>query len=118
MLQKSYNKPYHKTNNDMKTKDYSEEHHRVANILKLFSHPARIQLLEILLTRGYIKSDDMMNGFPIAFTSVSQHLKELRENGLVYKKYFDKGIGYNFNIEKFNSMKNEVFVFFNKNKNK
>lgn len=95
----------------MKTKDYSEKHYGLANITKLFSHPARIQLLEMLMEKGYIRSDDMAKGFPIAFTSVSQHLKEFRENGLVYKKYFDSGIGYAFNEERFNIMKNQIIEF-------
>jgi ArsR family transcriptional regulator, arsenate/arsenite/antimonite-responsive transcriptional repressor len=96
----------------MKTKDYSEKHYKIAGITKLFGHPARIQLLEILLKKGYVRSEDMAKGFPIAFTSVSQHLKEFREHGLVYKKYVDSGIAYYFNEEKFSEMKNNVCDFF------
>jgi ArsR family transcriptional regulator, arsenate/arsenite/antimonite-responsive transcriptional repressor len=100
----------------MKTKDYSEKHYSVARITKLFSHPARIQLLDILMTKGYCKSEDMMTGFPIAFTSVSQHLKELRELGLVYKKFADGGVAYFLNEEKFNVMKNQIIDFFSTKK--
>jgi ArsR family transcriptional regulator, arsenate/arsenite/antimonite-responsive transcriptional repressor len=96
----------------MKTKDYSEQHNSIAKITKLFSHPARIQLIDILMTKGYCKSEDMMNGFPIAFTSVSQHLKEFRELGLVYKKYADGGIAYFLNEEKFNGMRAQLINFF------
>jgi DNA-binding transcriptional ArsR family regulator len=100
----------------MKTKDYSEKHNSIAKITKLFGHPARIQLLDILMTKGYCKSEDMMNGFPIAFTSVSQHLKEFRELGLVYKKFVDGRIAYYLNEEKFNGMRSQLIDFFSANK--
>lgn len=100
----------------MKTKDYSEKHHSIAQITKLFGHPARIQLLEILMTKGYCISEDMMSGFPIAFTSVSQHLKEFREIGLVYKKFANGRIAYYLNEEKFNDMKSRLIDFFSTTK--
>lgn len=96
----------------MKTKDYSKKHNDIARITKLFSHPARIQLLDILMTKGYCKSEDMMEGFPVSFTTVSQHLKEFRELGLVYKKHNVSGISYHLNPEKFNLMRNQLNDFF------
>lgn len=97
----------------MKTKDYSGKYYNLAKITKLLSHPARIQLLEVLMVKGYIKSEDMAEGFPIAFTSVTQHLKELRELGLVYKKFAGNGIAYYLNQEKFNELKKLILDYFN-----
>ncbi|HHN48456.1 MAG TPA: transcriptional regulator [Bacteroidales bacterium] len=98
----------------MKTKDYSDYHYKIYKITKLLSHPARVQILDLLMTQGYCKSEDLMNGFPIAFTSVSQHLKEFKETGLIYKKYVDSGMVYALNEEKFNQIKNLIFEFFSK----
>jgi ArsR family transcriptional regulator, arsenate/arsenite/antimonite-responsive transcriptional repressor len=98
----------------MKTKDYSDYHHKIHKINKLLSHPARVQLLDILMTQGYCKSEDLMKGFPIAFTSVTQHLKEFREMGLIYKKYVDSGMVYALNEEKFYLIKNQMIEFFSK----
>lgn len=96
----------------MKTKDYSNKYYNIAKITKLLSHPARIMLLELLMTKGYIKSEDMAEGYPIAFTSVTQHLKELRELGLVYKKFDSNGIAYYLNQEKFNELKKLIVDYF------
>ncbi len=98
----------------MKTKDYSDYHYQIHKITKLLSHPARVQLLDLLMTQGYCKSEDLMNGFPIAFTSVSQHLKEFREMGLIYKKYVDSGMVYALNEEKFDLFQSQIIEFFSK----
>jgi len=100
----------------MKIKDYSNKYHKIARITKLLSHPARIMLLDLLMNKGYIKSEDMSKGYPIAFTSVSQHLKELREIGLVYKKFDNNGIAYYLNIERFNELKKLIVDYFHPEK--
>lgn len=53
-----------------------------------------------------------MEGFPISFTIVSQHLKEFREFGLVYKKHNEKGIAYRLNQGKYNILRNQRIDFF------
>jgi DNA-binding transcriptional ArsR family regulator len=96
----------------MKTQDYSKEHYKIHKITKLLSHPARIQLLHLFMTNEYCKPEDFAKGFPIAFTSVSQHLKEFKEFGLVYKKYGDFGMAYFLNEGKFNEIKTQLTEFF------
>ena len=67
----------------MKEFKYSKEQERLARISKALSHPARIKILEILSNQTCCYSGDMADILPIARSTLSQHLKELKESGLI-----------------------------------
>ena len=63
--------------------DYSEKHIKIARFAKALGHPARIKILEILLKQTCCYSGDMAEELPIARSTLSQHLKELKDAGLI-----------------------------------
>ncbi len=63
--------------------DYSERQLLLAKYAKALSHPARIAILEVLLKRQSCICGDIVEELPIAQSTVSQHLKELKEAGLI-----------------------------------
>lgn len=67
----------------MINKDYTEHQERLARIAKAMGHPARIAILQFLAERNTCYFGDIHEELPIAKATVSQHLKELKEAGLI-----------------------------------
>ena len=55
----------------------------LAQLAKALGHPARIRILELLLTRDACYCGQIVDELPLAQATVSQHLKVLRDAGLV-----------------------------------
>jgi ArsR family transcriptional regulator len=56
---------------------------RLADTLRALAHPARLQLMRILAARGTCLCGALVDELPLAQSTVSQHLKVLREAGLI-----------------------------------
>ena len=61
----------------------TEEQIRVARFAKAISHPVRMYILELLSKQSCCYSGDLSEVLPIAKSTLSQHLKELKEAGLI-----------------------------------
>lgn len=55
----------------------------LAAVLKALAHPARLRILELLAERGSCVCGAIVEVMPLAQATVSQHLKVLKEAGLV-----------------------------------
>lgn len=64
-------------------KKYSDEQERLARFAKAMGHPARMAILQFLLNQESCFFGDIHEELPIAKATVSQHLKELKEAGLI-----------------------------------
>lgn len=62
---------------------YLEKHIALARFAKAMSHPARLYILEVLSKQNCCYSGDMAEEIPIARSTLSQHLKELKLSGLI-----------------------------------
>ena len=63
--------------------NYSEEELLIAKFAKALSHPARVAIINLLLQKQSCVCGDIVEDLPIAQSTVSQHLKELKESGLI-----------------------------------
>ena len=72
---------YHKMN---KAEKFDESLQELARFAKVISHPARLSILEYLATTKSCISGDISDYLPLSRTTVSQHLKELRDIGLIH----------------------------------
>lgn len=54
-----------------------------AELAKALGHPARIQILRLLLARSSCVCGEIVAELPLAQSTVSQHLKVLKEAGLI-----------------------------------
>ena len=68
---------------EIKEVQYLDKHLEVARFAKAMSHPARIYILEVLSKQKCCYSGDMAEEIPIARSTLSQHLKELKLAGLI-----------------------------------
>ena len=55
----------------------------LAKLAKALGHPARVQILEMLIERGDCQCSVIVDRLPLAQATVSQHLKVLKEAGLI-----------------------------------
>lgn len=67
----------------MAKKDYSIRQEQLARFAKAMGHPARIAILKFLARQKTCYFGDIHEELPIAKATVSQHLKELKEAGLI-----------------------------------
>jgi ArsR family transcriptional regulator len=63
--------------------DYSPREITLAKYAKALSHPARIAILNVLIKRQACVCGDIVDELPLSQSTVSQHLKELKEAGLI-----------------------------------
>ena len=55
----------------------------LARLAKALAHPARVAILRRLLAHGECACGEIVSGLPLAQATVSQHLKVLKEAGLI-----------------------------------
>jgi len=66
-----------------KTEHFTAKQNQIATIAKALGHPARIAIIEYLLKVNECICGDIVNELPLAQPTVSQHLKELKNAGLI-----------------------------------
>jgi DNA-binding transcriptional ArsR family regulator len=66
-----------------KSPDFDKDENQLADLAKALAHPARIAILKILAERKTCICGEIVDVLPLAQSTVSQHLKELKEIGLV-----------------------------------
>jgi DNA-binding transcriptional ArsR family regulator len=66
-----------------KPTSFTDEQQALAQWAKALGHPARIAILEILARRGGCICGELVDELPLAQATVSQHLKALKESGLI-----------------------------------
>lgn len=66
-----------------KTEAFTERQQQLARMAKALSHPARIAIIEHLAKVKTCISGDIANEMPLARATVSQHLQELKQAGLI-----------------------------------
>lgn len=66
-----------------KSYEFSTKENRLAKYAKALAHPARIAILKLLATKATCQCGDIVEELPLSQSTVSQHLKELKEAGLI-----------------------------------
>lgn len=67
----------------MEIKEYTSKQEQIARFAKAMGHPARVAILEFLAGQSCCFFGDIHEVLPISKATVSQHLKELKESGLI-----------------------------------
>ncbi|MCI5705923.1 MAG: metalloregulator ArsR/SmtB family transcription factor [Odoribacter sp.] len=67
----------------MENKEYSTKQEQLARFAKAMGHPARVAILEFLAKQNCCFFGDIHEVLPISKATVSQHLKELKDAGLI-----------------------------------
>lgn len=98
-----------------KTALYTEQENELASFAKAFAHPARIAIVQYLLRVNACINNDLVQEIGLAQATISQHLKELKEVGIVQGTIEGTSMNYCINREKwleisesFNRLFNEL----------
>ena len=66
-----------------KTEKFSAEQNEMALMAKALAHPARIAIIQHLIKANACINGDLVNELGLAQATISQHLRELKEVGLI-----------------------------------
>lgn len=84
----------------------------MARYFKAMGHPIRVYILDYLTKQSCCYSGDLSEILPIAKSTLSQHLKELKNAGLIQGEINSPKIRYCIHLENWNEAKKMVFDFF------
>lgn len=68
---------------DLRPVEGREADEELASLCKAVGHPSRVQILRLLARRDACVCGDIVDELPLAQSTVSQHLKVLKDAGLV-----------------------------------
>ena len=83
----------------------TDEQKKIARYAKAMGHPIRMYVLELLSKQNCCYSGDLTDELPIAKSTLSQHLKELKEAGLIQGEIEAPKIRYCLNKENWKEAK-------------
>ena len=77
-----------------KTEEFTVKENKIAAYAKALSHPARVAILKLLIKKQACICGDIVDELPLSQSTVSQHLKELKEAGLIKGEIEGKKVCY------------------------
>jgi ArsR family transcriptional regulator, arsenate/arsenite/antimonite-responsive transcriptional repressor len=95
-----------------KTADFEQDLQEIALWAKLLSHPARIAVIQLLAEKKTCISGDIANELPLSRATVSQHLQELKNAGLIKGEISGLNVNYCLNVEQWQTIKDKFEAFF------
>jgi predicted transcriptional regulator len=91
---------------------FNEEQNRLATILKALGHPARIAILQHIIKQNACICNDLVNELGLAQATISQHLKELKNIGIIKGNIEGTSVCYCINEVTWKEIKTELSLFF------
>ncbi|WP_203295959.1 ArsR/SmtB family transcription factor [Luteirhabdus pelagi] len=96
-----------------KTELFTTQQNTIATFAKAFAHPARIAILEQLFKTEGCVCGDLVTEIGLAQPTISQHLKELKNLGLIKGNVEGTSVCYCIDTDNWQQMKQEMEVFMN-----
>jgi ArsR family transcriptional regulator, arsenate/arsenite/antimonite-responsive transcriptional repressor len=94
-----------------KTELFNYELQQRANLFKALSHPARLQILQFLAQTRDCLTGDISEHFPLTRATLNQHMKELKEAGLIFGHMEGAKIVYCLDIKRIKEMEGVLTEF-------
>ena len=98
----------------MSKKELTKEQENIASLAKALGHPVRIAILQMLASQSCCYHGDMSEIIPVAKSTLSQHLKELKDAGLIKGTITPPSTKYCINDENWEMAKTLFVDFFTK----
>ncbi|MEM9391476.1 MAG: metalloregulator ArsR/SmtB family transcription factor [Bacteroidota bacterium] len=95
-----------------KSEKFSTAQNELATLTKALGHPARIAILEYLAGRNSCVCGDIVEELPLSQSTVSQHLKELKNTGLIKGTIEGPSVCYCIDAEAWETAKSVIKKFF------
>ncbi|MCB0803602.1 MAG: winged helix-turn-helix transcriptional regulator [Flavobacteriales bacterium] len=101
-----------------KTEMFSDLQNDISLIAKAIGHPARVAILQHLFRINTCVCGDLVNEIGLAQPTISQHLKELKNMGLIKGNIEGTSVCYCIDLENWTKMKEVMFQFLNQDVSK
>ena len=95
-----------------KAEIFTERQNKLASMLKAMAHPARIAILQKLVKTNACICGDLVDELGLAQATISQHLKELKNAGLIQGTIEGTSVCYCIDGKAWKQYKKELEVFF------
>ena len=95
-----------------KTEIFSDRQNKLAQMLKALAHPARIAIIQQLLKANPCICGDLVDELGLAQATISQHLKELKNAGLIQGTIDGTSVCYCIDAKVWRQYKKELESFF------
>lgn len=84
---------------------FTDKEEKMAKYAKVLGHPVRIYIMNLLSRQSCCFSGDLSDVLPIAKSTLSQHLKQLKDAGLIQGEIIPPKIRYCINTKNWNEAK-------------
>ncbi|HLV14192.1 MAG TPA: metalloregulator ArsR/SmtB family transcription factor [Xanthomarina sp.] len=101
-----------------KTEIFTEEKNRIASIAKAFGHPARIAIIQHLFKIESCVCGDLVNEIGLAQPTISQHLKELKNLGIIKGNIEGTKVCYCIDFDEWQNVKQLFMQFLEQDNNR
>lgn len=98
-----------------KTEIFTDEQNRQATLFKVLGHPARIAILQHIINQKACICNDLVEELGLAQATISQHLKELKNIGIIKGSVEGKSVCYCIDEKVWHEIKNDLVTFFEQN---
>ncbi len=95
-----------------KKEEFGKKEQELAAFAKALSHPARVAILKVLAAKNECMCGDIVDELPLAQSTVSQHLKELKNAGLIEGTIDGPRSCYCINWKAFEKFSNDISSLF------
>jgi predicted transcriptional regulator len=96
----------------IKDTSYTLDQEQIARFAKALGHPARVAILQLLISQKFCYHGDMAEELPIAKSTLSQHLNELKDAGLIQGSVTPPTVKYCINQENWMKAKSLLTLLF------
>jgi len=96
-----------------KTDLFTEVQNDIAKAAKAFAHPARVAIIDYLLRTNACVNGDLVQELGLAQATISQHLRELKEIGIIQGTIEGASVSYCINPERWNEIQTQFNEIFN-----
>jgi len=100
-----------------KTEIFSTEQNEISKMAKAFGHPARVAIIQYLFKINSCICGDLVDEIGLAQPTISQHLKELKNIGLIKGNIDGTSICYCIDKDNWSDMKTMMSEFLNQDLN-
>lgn len=96
-----------------KTEIFTNKQNEISLFAKVFGHPARVAILQYLFKRDSCFCGNLVNEIGLAQPTISQHLKELKQLGLIKGNVEGTSVCYCIHKKNWKAMKTIMSEFLN-----
>ncbi|AYZ13218.1 metalloregulator ArsR/SmtB family transcription factor [Chryseobacterium arthrosphaerae] len=96
-----------------KSEIFTDEQNKLASAFKVLGHPARVAILQHIINQKACICNDLVDELGLAQATISQHLKELKNLGVIQGTVEGKSVCYCIDATAWKEIQNEFNAFFN-----